>query len=60
MYEFLWLLPSSAMALSPNVSSGERFINGFELSEKYHDICRKVRILWTCFKEAIQTLERVG
>ena len=60
MYEFVCLLPSSAMALSPDDSSGERFINGFKLAEKYYDICIKLKLLWTCFKEAIQTSERVG
>jgi len=48
------------MALIPDASSGERFIMGFELSEKYYDICRKLRLLWTCFTEAIQISERVG
>jgi hypothetical protein len=60
MYAFVWLLLSSAMALSPDASSDERFLNGFELSEKYHDICRKLIPLWTCFTAAIQTSERVG
>jgi len=60
MYEFVWLLLSSTMALSPDASSGEHFINDFELSEKYYDICRRLKLLWTCFTEAIQTSERVG
>jgi len=55
MYELVWLLPASAMALSPDASSGECFINGYKLAEKYYDICRKLKSLWTCFKEEIQT-----
>jgi hypothetical protein len=60
MYDFVWLLPLSAMALSPGASSGEPFINGFEISEKYYGICTMLNLLWTCFKEEIQTSERVG
>jgi hypothetical protein len=57
---FVWLLPSSTMAFCPDASSGERFVYGFKLSEEYYDICRKHKLLWACFTEAIQTLERAG